>query len=330
MSGHKLVLKGTGRMSLHDRFTQLKFRVNSPPPLQPAVQHQPPVHVGGSGRSYGSSSQAMRTPPYVPTKMSHTSGMRAYGYSPSRARTPDLPRYAARRRSLSPIPRSQRSQVSRNRSAGDSWSQSSRNQQTQHKNNYGVKSPTLMANRIKKKSVYLRLGVRPGTSAARERMSSGIPVWARAFTNQQNRFGRKGFARSNSSASLNRWNSQGSINSFDAPRYPTFRRYRGFWGGRGGFRNNRSWRGSSGGGGGGARWRTFGRQRFYGGARQFNRSRGGRGRSARRGAGGAVGGGAQKPAPPNREQLDKELDAYMAATKGVLDNDMDAYMSQKL
>jgi hypothetical protein len=36
-----------------------------------------------------------------------------------------------------------------------------------------------------------------------------------------------------------------------------------------------------------------------------------------------------KVPPPTREDLDKELDAYMAGTRGVLDMQMDEYMAKK-
>jgi len=39
-------------------------------------------------------------------------------------------------------------------------------------------------------------------------------------------------------------------------------------------------------------------------------------------------GGKRGPVKPNREQLDNDLDAYMAKTRGHLDAELDAYMSQ--
>ena len=85
---------------------------------------------------------------------------------------------------------------------------------------------------------------------------------------------------------------------------------RNTWSWRGGRRNNytnNTWnRWSYGGGGGRGRG---------------SRGRGGRGRGGR-------GGGRRQP-PPTREELDKELDSYMAGTKGLLDKEMDEYMANK-
>ena len=71
-----------------------------------------------------------------------------------------------------------------------------------------------------------------------------------------------------------------------------------------------------------------GNRRFgYGGFR--NRNRWGQGR---RGWGGRFrrggGGRRQQGPPPSREQLDKEIDSYMAGTKGVLDREIDDYMME--
>jgi len=273
MSFTKLVLKGTGRMSLHERFTQLKFDQKSQ-----------------------TTQAAARDTLRAPQPRTSHSASRSYEYSSTsmRSRTPDMPRYSAsRRRSMSPATVQRRPP-------------SVRNQSVPNRNPYSSKSSTLLAaNRIKKKSVYLRLGVRPGGGP---RMSSGIPVWAEPYSLKRNRFGRP-MSRSNSTSSLNRWNSHSSLNSYDTPRYQNNRRYGGFRGGRGGRRNfsayNRNWR--------------FGRNRFGGGGRGRGRYRG-RGRGRGRG---------RKPPPPNREQLDQELDTYMAGTRGILDKDLDTYMENK-
>lgn len=77
---------------------------------------------------------------------------------------------------------------------------------------------------------------------------------------------------------------------------------RGLRGGRGNFR-----RGNPGVRGGHGR----------GAATGMGRGRGGRGR----GRGG-------RPAPPSREELDQQLDQYMASTKSTLDRELDSYMNQ--
>ena len=72
-----------------------------------------------------------------------------------------------------------------------------------------------------------------------------------------------------------------------------------------------------------------GNRRFgYGGFRNRNRWGQGRGRGGRfnRGRGGR--GRRQQGPPPSREQLDKEIDSYMAGTKGVLDKELDDYMME--
>jgi len=297
MSINKVVLKGTGRMSLHERFTQLKFD-------QKSVQQQQPVQQIARVQS------APRVQPRA-----HQSVPRPYEYKQRvRSRTPDMPRYDPRRqRSISPAPARFKRSIS---PARFSRSPAVRNQSAPTRNPYGVRSSTVLAaNRIRKKSVYLRLGVRPGSSP---RMSSGIPVWAEPYMAPreqiQSWYGHRtgGISRSNSSASLNRWNSQGSLNSFDAPRSPRYQTQRR-WGGGGGWR-------------GGRRNNNFGRNR--GGNRwSFG---GGRGRGGRgRGWGGGRGRGGRRPPPPSREELDKELDSYMAGTKGLLDQEMDEYMANK-
>lgn len=51
----------------------------------------------------------------------------------------------------------------------------------------------------------------------------------------------------------------------------------------------------------------------------------GQGRGRGRGQGRGRGRGA---APPSREELDKQLDLYMAGTKSTLDKELDSYMNQ--
>jgi len=308
---NKIVLKGTSRMSLHERFTKLKFDTGraSAAPAAPAsslvYQHTPiPVKSedGGYIRSESSRGRQDREE-YTPTPIRSSR-------SRPRARTPDQPRYSARRmRSLSPMERL-RSRISPEprRSRRDD------------------PNPNLFStNRVKKKSVYLRLGVRPHSSLA-DRMSSGIPVW-----NPQSRDsawgGGRQLSRSQSSHSLNRWNSQGSLeNSYNnIPRYQqNNRRFRGGRGGRRNFAYNRQ-----------GRWR-YGQGWFGGQRRRGGGFRGGnnRGYNNKRGGGrGGGGGGAwtnrfQRQAPAKREDLDAELDAYMSNTRGVLDTQLDSYMTQ--
>ncbi|XP_023343186.1 chromatin target of PRMT1 protein isoform X2 [Eurytemora carolleeae] len=286
MSVNKLVLKGTGKMSLHERFTQLSSQI-----VKQEIKPQP---------QFTRQSQISR-------QTSHST-MRSYEYSPStpRSRTPDQPRYAPRRRSESPVGRMSRP----------------RNQPL--RSPYGVSvrpsSTVLAANRIKKKSVYLRLGVRPT-------MSSGIPVWAEPYTPRQNmggmRSAQSGLSRSTSMNSLSRWNSQTSLHSFDTPRYQTPRRYGGYGGGAyGRFRGGRRPFNNFGRDG----RRRFGRGRFGGGGGNWGR---GRGRGRRGGGGGRGRGQGRKQPQPSREELDKELDSYMAGTRGLLDQEMDNYMANK-
>ena len=71
-----------------------------------------------------------------------------------------------------------------------------------------------------------------------------------------------------------------------------------------------------------------GNRRFgYGGFRNRNRWGQGRGRF-NRGRGRGRGGRRQQGPPPSREQLDKEIDSYMAGTKGILDKEIDEYMME--
>ena len=46
------------------------------------------------------------------------------------------------------------------------------------------------------------------------------------------------------------------------------------------------------------------------------------------GSGGVGEEGDSRGPPPSREQLDKEIDSYMAGTKGVLDREIDDYMME--
>jgi len=277
MSIHKVVLKGTGKISLHERFTQLKFE-QKPVPQQAA----PPP-----SRSYGQSQSALR----------------GYGGAKPRSRTPDQPRYsAARRRSESPP-------VSRFNSRAPAQRLQQQQQQLRNQSSmYSRKSSSstmLAANRIKKKSVYLRLGVRPG-----QRFAPKIPVWEEPYTPPRQSYG---MSRSASMNSLSRWNSQGSLNSYSSfPRYQqNRRRFNGGGGYRGDFRGGRRRNFAYGRGGG---RRRFGGNRFGGGRGRF---RGGRGR------------GRGNPPPPTREQLDSELDGYMAGARNLLDQELDTYMADK-
>eukprot|EP00088_Acartia_fossae_P006666 TRINITY_DN13077_c0_g1_i1.p1 TRINITY_DN13077_c0_g1~~TRINITY_DN13077_c0_g1_i1.p1 ORF type:complete len:316 (+),score=90.49 TRINITY_DN13077_c0_g1_i1:111-1058(+) len=306
---NKIVLKGTGRMSLHERFTKLKFdgsggrggsgmAHHNPRPLSPPR----PIKIEDDDYR----------PPAPPNRSNFRSGQ---GYSPPpgrvsrpRARTPDQPRYSARRmRSMSPMTRMRRAISPDNR----------RSRRDDPKPNI------FSTNRVQKKSVYLRLGVRPRNSNLADRMSSGIPVWSQS--RQSNwRGGGGGFrmSRAQSTQSLNRWSSQGSLNSYEIPRYQ--------------MNNNRRFgRGRGGGGGGGRRNFAYNRAgRFRYGQGWFGgRRRGGRGGGGRGGRGGwssrfrqRRGGGQYQP-PPKREDLDAELDAYMAGSRGVLDREIDSYMS---
>lgn len=308
---NKIVLKGTSRISLHERFTKLKFDIGrastGSAPAVPApslvYQHTPmPVKIedGGYIRSDISSRGRQERQSYSPTPIRSSR-------SRPRARTPDQPRYSANRRmrSLSPMERMRRNiSPEPRRSRRDD------------------PNPNLFStNRVKKKSVYLRLGVRPERSLA-DRMSSGIPVWTQSRDSGWG--GGRQLSRSQSSHSLNRWNSQGSLeNSYnDVPRYQqnNNRRFRGGRGGQRNFAYNRQ-----------GRWRYgqgwFGGQR-RGGFRGNNRyNKRGRGRGAR-GAGGAWTNRFQRQPTAKREDLDAELDAYMSNTRGVLDTQLDGYMSQ--
>ena len=60
------------------------------------------------------------------------------------------------------------------------------------------------------------------------------------------------------------------------------------------------------------------------GRKNGGRWRGGRGR----GRGQGRGRGGREAAPPSREQLDKELESYMAGTRNVLDKQLDDYMME--
>jgi len=294
-------------MSLHERFTKLKFdkptvaqsSSQAPPASSSLVYKHKPIPVktedGGYIRSDYSPPRGRR-PTYSPTPIRS---------SRPRTRTPDQPRYSARRmRSVSPMERIRRNISPQGR-----------------RSRYDDRNPNLFStNRVKKKSVYLRLGVRPRSSLA-DRMSDGIPVWTQ---HRQTSWGGGGMSRSQSSHSLNRWNSQGSLeNSYDVPRYQlnSNRRFRGNRGQRGGGRRNFAYNNQG-------RWRYgqgwFGRRRGGQGG-----NRGGNRYNNRRGGGNRGGWTSRfsRPAPAKREDLDAELDAYMANTRGVLDNQLDSYMA---
>ena len=89
-----------------------------------------------------------------------------------------------------------------------------------------------------------------------------------------------------------------------------FRRWSGFRGQRGYLRR------------GGGRWLGFRRNRWGQGVGQ---GRGRRGGLRNRGRGK---GNQRKQPPPSKEDLDKEIDSYMAGTRSVLDKDLDTYMME--
>ena len=70
---------------------------------------------------------------------------------------------------------------------------------------------------------------------------------------------------------------------------------------------------------GGGRWWGFRRNRWgQGGVRRRGGMRyRGRGKGAQR-----------RQPPPSKEELDKEIDSYMAGTRSVLDKDLDTYMME--
>lgn len=144
---------------------------------------------------------------------------------------------------------------------------------------YAPSATMLAANRIKKKSIHQRLGVR-------SRISLPPQSTYNIYEPPSRRSG-MGF--------LDRWGSGGSLRQ-GPRRWQGFRRQ-----GRFGARRR------------GGRW--FGGYQRRWGQRGSLRIRGGR-RAGRR----------FEPPPPSREQLDKELDSYMAGTKSVLDKEMDDYM----
>ena len=154
----------------------------------------------------------------------------------------------------------------------------------------GPSSAMVAAARLKKRSIKQRLGIRARLS---------LPA------------GRAG------------WGSQDSLDSLGAGNYdgPGYSNWQAARGGPG-YSNWRAARGGrrAGPGRGGGRWFGLGRQ---GWGQGFARRRAGRGRRK-----GRRGGGRKNPPPPTREELDKELDCYMAETKGVLDKEMDAYMEE--
>lgn len=288
-------------MSLHERFTKLKFDGSraSLATSQAVAAHKPaPVK-----------SEVIDVEEYNP-RDNYSLYSRGRNYSPAaarptrgprpRTRTPDQPRYSARRmRSLSPVSRHGHTYSPEHRRSAYKDDRSSSNLFSTH--------------RVKKKSVYLRLGVRPRSLA--DRMSDGIPVWAKP---RQSGGGWSsgagwGMSRSRSQNSLNRWSSQTSVNSGpDIPRYHQNNR-RFNRGGRGGGRRNFA-------------YNRYGRWRY--GQGWFGRRNRGGGGGGYRGRGGR--GGYRRQPPPRREDLDAELDKYMAGTRGVLDRDLDTYMSDNV
>ena len=135
MALQKIVLKGTGKISLHERFTQLKFE--GPHSVLEGGSEAAPVRDGGVSRySQGASRSYPRS----------TSPQ--YNFSVKR---PSSLLYSARERS---VERNVRNGIDR-------------------KPLFGPSSTMIAAARIKRKSIHQRLGVRARLSLPRYRMSLG-------------------------------------------------------------------------------------------------------------------------------------------------------------
>jgi len=153
------------------------------------------------------------------------------------------------------------------------------------------KSTTISATRLKNKSnIRQRLGVRARLT---------LPVYRPRYQYQSGA-GRGYF---NNSPSVYRWNRWGSTDTLhelrQAPRWPV-RRNRGRFMGHMGQGMGRRWIGRR------VAWRT----------------------ANRRGRGAGQRGAIKRPPPPTKEQLDKEIDSYMAGTRSVLDQQLDDYRQQ--
>lgn len=188
--------------------------------------------------------------------------------------------------------------------------------------------PAVMAAlKLKKRSLRQRLG-QPMSSNVKDRLTlTGSARGGRgnARTRGRGRSGGRGrggrLARSQSMQSLNRSNSGGDTFRFRRGQGRVFRGNsqrrpfrRGGWPGLGSPRGGRGLRGGRGGGVGNRFTRGRG-----GSFRRNGRMRAGRGRGSR---------GRQMQAVPSKEELDLQLDQYMASTKSHLDRELDSYMNQ--
>lgn len=325
MSIHKIVVKGTGKMSLHERFTQLRFDQKATsvtakaagatrssyvsdysapsysPPRARLVPHYPPPPRAASPVRYSSAVAARRpVASYAVVRSEPVNPWSARSYSIAAAAT----------RVARPAVRSS-VMVGRSQQPGSSSLGVMKRVPSQS-------ASMIAAAKLKKKSIHQRLGVRPAVPTWQESR-----LYRSASTGSLARWGSSGnLSRWSSQGYLSRWSSNGSLNSTSGyggyrPRWGGYnRRGRSSWGGgywgrrqqseNNGFDRGGRWR--FGGGGGGGRYNRWGRR--------------GRG-------GGWRGGNQRRQPPPSREELDKELDAYMAGTRGVLDKEMDDYMSAK-
>ncbi|KDR18891.1 hypothetical protein L798_07339 [Zootermopsis nevadensis] len=169
--------------------------------------------------------------------------------------------------------------------------------------------PAVMAAlKLKKRSLRQRLG-QPTASSVKDRLTLTVPAR-----------GGRGRARSRGRGRV--WGGrldtfrfrrgQGRVFRGNSQRRP-FRR-----GGRSGVGTSRGGRGVGAGRGGGIGNRfTRGRGGTF---RRGGRTRGGRGRGSLRGR--------QVQTIPSKEELDLQLDQYMASTKSHLDKELDSYMNQ--
>ncbi|XP_021921057.1 chromatin target of PRMT1 protein-like isoform X3 [Zootermopsis nevadensis] len=185
--------------------------------------------------------------------------------------------------------------------------------------------PAVMAAlKLKKRSLRQRLG-QPTASSVKDRLTLTVPARGgrgRARSRGRGRVWGGRLGRSQSLQSLNRSSNvgdtfrfrrgQGRVFRGNSQRRP-FRR-----GGRSGVGTSRGGRGVGAGRGGGIGNRfTRGRGGTF---RRGGRTRGGRGRGSLRGR--------QVQTIPSKEELDLQLDQYMASTKSHLDKELDSYMNQ--
>ncbi|XP_046996095.1 chromatin target of PRMT1 protein-like isoform X2 [Schistocerca americana] len=182
--------------------------------------------------------------------------------------------------------------------------------------------------KLKKRSMRQRLGQRLGNTSIKDRLTLNVSyrggrMRARSRSRGMSRGRGRGQLSGNRVGQLDNFRyrqpqtqGQGQSSLYRSPSRRPFKRGRGGTPIRGNRGGRYIQRGGQQGRGGGS-FRRGGRGGGRGGAR--GRGRGGRGRGGR---------GRQNRPLPSKEELDMQLDQYMANTKSHLDRELESYMNQ--